>query len=208
MKLLKTTVCLLSFVCLIHADLDYSCYNILNRGEAFYLNMDLPNIGVETARHHVLRFDRIRTFFNLALHYNNHVRRELIEMSLQLLENAHQYFDSSNRLAYRIAWEQLDANFQLPQKSTNEWITEAQENNSIFVLHALWTWMPFNYVVGPRHRSDDNTQSNLDLPTMNIIGRNNFENIERLNRAINSFANAPYSSTGVVCIFACISYFK
>lgn len=83
MKLLKTTVCLLSFVCLIHADFDYSCYEMFSRGDATNWNMFLPNIRLnqqQTARHHVLRFHRIRTFFNPALHFNNNVRRELIEM--------------------------------------------------------------------------------------------------------------------------------
>lgn len=203
MKFLKPVVCLLSFVCSIRADVNFDCFHML-RGDATLINMLLPSIGSNrfaAARHHILRYERIQTFFNRAFHFNNNVRRELIEMSLLLLENAHQYYNADYRLAIRIAWEHLDTNFELPlQEAPFEWIMPEQYNDAIAILRAIWTWMPFNYVIGPRYRSDDFPEAIFDLATMHIIGEATYIRLEALNTAINSFVNAPPSATDVVCL--------
>lgn len=203
-------VYLLSLVCLTCAKFDISCFNLNSRGDPTFINMQLPDIGFglrneQTARHHILRFDRIRLFFNTALHYNNDVRRELIEISLKLLENSRIFFGTSDRLAFRIAWENLDTNFDMGDSTTiadlSEWLTEQEEDYAIRTLHALWTWMPFNYVIGPLHRSDDDTSSNLDCPMRRIIGSDIYGLFEGLNSEMNRFFHEPPSSSGVVCTF-------
>lgn len=118
------------------------------------------------------------------------------------MENARNFFDTSDRLAFRIAWENLDTNLDMSDSTIAdlpEWLTEQEENYAIRTLHALWTWMPFNYVIGPRHRSDDDTSSNLDVPTKNIIGSDIYGIFEELNFQINRFVNEPAWRPGVVC---------
>ncbi|VVC38549.1 Hypothetical protein CINCED_3A014307 [Cinara cedri] len=162
-------------------------------------NLSLENImsmykikETDFARHHVIPWSTIKTFFNLII-TNKGVQDDLCGIADEIMNRLLRYTsleDSENV----VIPDSFDNNIimklilAVDSKQMMKTLDNPNPTNIMRDIHTFFNWLPANIFIGPapKFRSDD-PGHNIELNAKFIIGENLFEKLNRANNLMTSY---------------------